>query len=388
MKKNHTLLLFAGLLLLVSSCKKDPDFVYYYYTPEETQLLSQYLNLPEIPDNYHIQLPKHLKDFGLVAGQVERDKAILGRVLFYDKHLSKDEKISCASCHKQELGFSDDKQVSTGVFGRTGNRNAIALSSVASFVTYYGTDINGPGAIPFFWDNRAPTAGTQNKGSMTNPAEMGMQLEEVVTAVKNQPFYAPLFRKAFGTVDINEERVSEAIAHFVNAMGSYKSKFDEEASKSNLFIVNQTFAGFTASENRGMQIYMNNCSSCHSRSMGRPPLFFSNNGLDADFTSDEGVGGLSGIVEQKGCFKVPTLRNIGMTAPYMHDGRFQTLEEVVEHYNSGIQNHPNLAALLKTNNEPKRMNLTATDKQDLIHFLHTLTDNKFLTDTRFSNPFK
>ncbi len=217
-----------------------------------------------------------------------------------------------------------------------------------------------------------------------------MHMNEVVTAVQNQPYYAPLFRKAFGTTDVDADRVNEAIAQFINAMGSYRSKFDEEASKT--FSSAQPFAGFTDSENHGKSVYLDKCATCHSSSMGRPPLFFANNGLDAGLTSDQGVGALSGEDREKGCFKVPTLRNIALTAPYMHDGRFQTLEEVVAHYNSGIQDHPNLHLYLRenviSNGDPIRMNLTETDKQDLINFLHTLTDHQFIADPRFSNPFK
>lgn len=386
MSKKIIFILLCATVILATSCNKDPEFTYFFYTPEEIQLLSQYLTLPEKPDDYTVRLSKNLVDAGLRAAAVDQNKAILGRVMFYDKSLSKDGTISCASCHKQEIGFSDDKRVSPGVYGRLGNRNAIALASVASFASYYGTDINGSSAIRFFWDNRAPTAGEQNKGSLTNPSEMDMHMNEVVDVVRSQPYYQPLLRKAFGTSDITADQVNEAIAHFVNAMGSYKSKFDEEASKGVYEM--SPFPGFTASENHGKTIYMANCATCHSYDMGGPLRYFANNGLDANFTSDSGVGGVSGSPEQVGCFKVPTLRNIALTAPYMHDGRFQTLAEVVEHYNSGIQDHPNLDYKLKKNGNPIRMNLSESDKQDLVNFLHTLTDPHFTTDPRFSNPFK
>lgn len=378
--------LLCATIILIASCNKDPEFTYSFYTLEEMQVLSQHLTLPEKPDDYTVHLPQNLVNAGLRASAIDQNKAVLGRVLFYDKRLSKDGTISCASCHKQEIGFSDDKRVSTGVYGRLGSRNAIALASVASFAAYYGTDINGSSAIRFFWDNRAPTAGEQNRGSLTNPAEMDMHMNEVVEVVRSQPYYQPLLRKAFGNSDVTADQMNEAIAHFVNSMGSYKSKFDEEASKGGL--VTSPFPGFTESENHGKSIYMNNCAKCHSYEMGRPYLFYASNGIDAGLTNDNGVGSISGITEQMGCFKVPALRNIALTAPYMHDGRFQTLAEVVEHYNSGIQNHPNLHYRLKENGAPKRMNLSESDKQDLINFLHTLTDPHFIVDPRFSNPFK
>ena len=393
MKKTGTFLTIATLLLLASACNKKPDFNYFYYTPEETEVLAQYLNLPDLPDDYTVAFPTHLRFAGLFPRPVERDKAVLGRVLFYDKQLSKDGSISCASCHKQEIGFSDDKSVSVGVYGRAGERNAIALSSVANFSAYYGTDINGASAIRFFWDNRAETAADQNRGSLTNPLEMDMHMSDVVTAIENQPYYQPLFRKAYGDNNVSAERVNEAIANFINAMGSYQSKFDEEASKPvasspYYYDVNNQFAGYTQQENHGKTLYLANCGSCHTRDMGRPLLYYANNGLDENLTADLGVGGITGTDYEKGVFKVPTLRNIALTAPYMHDGRFQTLEQVVEHYNTGIKNHPNLHNNLQNGNQPKRMNMTAGDKQDLIAFLNTLTDERFRVDKRFANPFK
>ncbi|MCS6930179.1 MAG: c-type cytochrome [Saprospiraceae bacterium] len=379
-------------LLLLTACEQKPDFEYYYYEPEDYALLSQYLNLPQRPDNYSTKLPKHLEAQGLFARAVDQDKAILGRVLFYDKNLSKDKKVSCASCHRQEIAFSDDKPVSRGVFDRVGTRNSIALGSVLNFSAYYGTDLFGPSGIPFFWDNRANTASEQNLATMTNPVEMDMKHPEIVDAVKAQPYYAPLFRMAYGDETVTIQRISEAIANFVNAIGSYRSKFDREAEKtigtevwSNRERLN--FSGFTPAENRGKQIYLDNCASCHSPLQGRPMKMFANNGLDATIT-DKGVGGITNQPAHMGMFKVPLLRNIALTAPYMHDGRFATLEEVIDHYSTGIKPHPNLSPELRLGSQPRRFNFTPQEKSDLIAFLHTLTDEELLVDKRFSNPFK
>ena len=392
MKKIGTsLALFAALLMAVA-CNKKADFDYYYYSPEEYALLSQHLNLPDLPDDYTVHFPTHLSAAGLSPRPAERDKAVLGRVLFYDKKLSKDGTVACASCHKQEIGFSDDVAFSKGVYDRSTDRNSIALASVANFSAYYGTDINGPSAIRFFWDNRAETAAQQSQGSLTNTKEMDMHLDEVVAAVQSQPYYTPLFSKAYGDANITFGRVTEAISNFVNAMGSYQSKFDEQASKHFNYNYNATyvnFSGFTAQENEGMKFYQANCASCHSENMGRPVLFNANNGLDAVTSpNDHGVGTTTGFSKDDGTFKVPTLRNIALTAPYMHDGRFQTLEEVVEHYVSGVQDHPNLHYNLKLNGQPKHLNLNSEEKQALVVFLHTLTDEHVLVDARYSNPFK
>lgn len=387
MKKSYFLPVF-GILLLLGACNKKADFNYYYYEPEEYALLSQYLDLPSLPNDYTVTLPQHLANAGLFARPVERDKAVLGRVLFYDKALSKDGKISCASCHKQAIGFSDDLAQSRGVSGQVTDRNSIALASVANFSAYYGTDLNGPGGIRFFWDNRAETIAQQATGSLTNPKEMNMHMTEVVSAIEVQPYYATLFKKAYGDNLVTPDRVTEAISNFINALGSYQSKFDQEASKEPYGSTFSNFSGFNPSENRGLKLYENNCSSCHSPIMGRPMLFNASNGLDAVTTADHGVGAISGTNTEEGTFKVPTLRNIALTRPYMHDGRFATMEEVVEHYSSGVQSHPNLHPNLKVNGQPKRMNFSATDKQDLITFLNTLTDEKMKTDERFADPFK
>jgi cytochrome c peroxidase len=395
MKKLAPVFTLFALLLLAASCDKKSDFNYYYYTPGEFATLSKYVNLPELPDDYTIGFPQHLRNVGLFARTSERDKAVLGRVLFYDKKLSKDGTVSCATCHKQELAFSDDKPLSDGVYDRSTSRNSFALGSVANFSAYYGTDLNGSNAIRFFWDNRAETAADQSRGSMTNPDEMDMKMHEITATVEGQPYYAPLFKKAFGDAAVTEARVLEAVANFVNAMGSYRSKFDAEANNSPFtsaggfgnVVFNNPFSGFTPAENRGKALYNTNCASCHSGNQGRPVLQLANNGLESNPT-DLGVGGITGKASENGTFKVPTLRNVALTAPFMHDGRFATLEEVVDFYSTGIQSHPNLHPDLKSGSQPKKMNFDPQQKSDLIAFLNTLTDNNLLVEKRFSDPFK
>jgi cytochrome c peroxidase len=182
--------------------------------------------------------------------------------------------------------------------------------------------------------------------------------------------------------------VLEALANFVNSIGSYQSKFDEEASKVGGFNNYSTpFAGFTSSENAGKSLYMANCASCHSSSMGRPVLFNASNGLDLNPT-DVGVYDVTKISSERGTFKVPTLRNIAVSAPYMHDGRFKTLDEVIDFYSTGINAHANLHPDLKSGNAPRKFNYTAQQKSDLIAFLGTLTDQRAAEAKRFSNPFK
>jgi cytochrome c peroxidase len=390
---------------LFTSCqqeKKPLDLVSLYYTADEKAILDRTLNLDEFPPSYKNTLPAHLANSGLFPRAVKDDKAVLGRVLFYDKSLSSNGKVSCASCHKQAIGFADDTKTSKGVDDREGTRNSIALASVANFSAYYGEDAFGPGAIRFFWDNRAATAKDQAKGSLGNHDEMNMSMAEVVNIVKSKEYYAPLFRQAFEENNVvNEENVLDAISSFIDAMGSYKSKFDVEANKvyANNYAYNaieQDFAGFSAAENRGKKLYQTNCAGCHSPVMGRPSFTHANNGLA--LTNDKGVAGVSEFQfdpSTLNAFKIPTLRNIELTAPYMHDGRFASLEEVIEHYNTGIEDNGNLHQLLKgVNGGPRKMNMDANDKSDLVAFLQTMTDNSITnksdenTGRKFSDPFK
>lgn len=377
-------------VLLAFSCKK-ADVTYIYYTPEEHAILAQQLKLPDIPADYSVALPTYLSFTGQggLGLQTESAKVELGRVLFYDKNLSKDGKIACANCHKQSLAFGDDAPVSKGVFERSGERNSIALSAVPSFSGAYNNTGNA-----LFWDNRAKSVQDQSRASLANVKEMDMSMPEVVDAVNNQDYYAVLFRKAFGTNVATEETVTEAIQNFVHALSTFQSKFDLaaqktfEASQQNFTFYTLDFEQFSAVENRGKSLYQNNCASCHTQILTAPNLQFASNGLDENPT-DLGVGGVSNAVAEMGTFKVPALRNVALTAPYMHDGRFQTLEQVVEHYSKAIKPHANLHENLKNfDGTPKRFNFSTEDKAALVAFLRTLTDEKLLADVRYSNPFK
>lgn len=391
MKKLSHLYLAFALALSFSACKEEEEdaFSYYSYEKQEYALISQYLNLPELPYAYNLVSSAFIQ-----PPQIDNNKATLGRVLFYDTNLSKDGKVSCASCHKQEYAFADNRPVSLGVYDRAGDRNSIALFSVGSFASEYGdgTSFSVGGGRRFFWDNRAPTAADQSKGSMTNPKEMDMSMAEITEAVKKSPFYEPLFRKAFGNSFITSERILESVAEFVNGMGSTNSKFDQGinlmAQQGKTIFNNDPIPNFTESENNGQRLYASNCASCHSLTMSNLPVDHASNGLDLNPT-DKGVGDVTGLAQDMGSFKVPALRNIAVTAPYMHDGRFKTLKEVVDFYSSGIQNHANLHPNLRNSaDSAKRFNFTEQEKGDLIAFLKTMTDETALKDARFSNPFK
>jgi cytochrome c peroxidase len=307
-------------------------------------------------------------------------------VLFYDKKLSLNNSTACATCHKQELAFTDNKRLSDGFMGGLTRRHSMSLNNIA-YVDAGGGGGGRAGAPVvqgFFWDTRAATLEIQALMPIQDKTEMGMTLDSLTKRLGQTDYYKPLFASAFGTPDVTSDRIAKALAQFVRSLITYRSKFD--------IGLQTNFQNFTGQENRGRAIFNGrdgNCASCHGTRqliMDRPE----NNGLDAASTTDLGLAEVTGNARDAGRFRVPSLRNIELTAPYMHDGRLLTLEEVVEHYNSGVQPHPNLSNQLRANgqaNTPRRLNLSTADKQALVAFLKTLTDAEFIRDTRFSNPF-
>ncbi|WP_424000080.1 cytochrome-c peroxidase [Maribacter sp. IgM3_T14_3] len=341
------------------------------------------LNLPDSPFNYaNILLPNfflnnELRDEDNTPNNntTTDDGATLGRVLFYDKNLSMNNTISCASCHIQENGFSDPNALSIGFDGELTSRNSMGLANARFYA-------NGR----FFWDERAATLEAQTLFPIQDLVEMGLTLPELEAKLSQHTYYATLFTNAFGDETVTSNRVALALSQFIRSMVSYESKFDEGLSQTQ--DIDDNFPNFTTSENRGKQLFMSNqtrCFDCHATNVfvGDDAR---NNGLDATIT-DSGVGGITGNNNELGEFKVPSLRNIALTFPYMHDGRFETLEEVIEHYNSGVQNNPNLDNRLTQGNNVRRLNLSEADKQALVDFLNTLTDNEFITDEKYSSPF-
>lgn len=392
MKKLYLLPLLALLALGFSSCIPDEvEVVEEYYLPEELAVIQKSLDLPAEPYDYNKQLPAHIARAGLFPRPINKDMATLGRVLFYEEKLSVSGEVACASCHAQEVGFADTKALSDGVNGNRTDRNSLALGSVVSFAAYYGTDAFGTSGVPFMWDNRFGTATEQARAAFTSQKEMGLTMDEVVAIVNAQDYYEPLFRRAFGNENATEERVLAAVAEFIDGLGTFESKFDEGAAEGDVFNMVRDIDGLTDSENRGNMLYQTNCASCHSANFGRPVVIKANNGLAMQY-DDEGIAGVTNNYTDMAQFKVPTLRNIAVSAPYMHDGRFATLEEVVEHYSTGIQNHPNLSAELRgIDGEPRQFNFTDQDKADLVAFLETTTDYEYINPTskpRFSDPFK
>ena len=373
------LFLLVFVLGSLSSCVKDQsDVKLLYYSAEDYAELSKTLDLPSEPYDYTPFTPAH---FGPVSfNAVSNSKATLGRVLFYDKKLSANNSVSCASCHDQLKAFADPVAFSKGFEGKATLRNSFALGAVASFTSTYGDEGSSRAQSSLFWDNRASSIAEQSRQTIQDEIEMGMDLKELANKLNQEPYYKILFQKAYYTDNINEDMVLDALTNFINGMATSQTKFDEGMKNNHNPQV--WFNNFTEQENRGKDLYINNCGSCHGNIMVQTQKSFANNGL-AMVYEDKGIGALTGESDMNGVFKVPLLRNIELTGPYMHDGSIETLEDVIEHYNSGIQNHRNLDDELK-----RDMNFSDQDKTDLVAFLKTLTDEEFIRDVRFSDPFK
>ena len=323
--------------------------------------------------------------------------ALLGRVLFYDKHVSANDTIACASCHHQQHAFSDPRQFSVGYEGGRTKRNSMGLA----YLRY--TILKGvrPG---FFWDERAPTLEAQVLMPIQDKVEMGMELPKLEAKLRALPYYPPLFEAAFGSTNVSSERVGKAVAQFMRAMMSFDSRFDRVARATGGDDYSKDFVGFTAAENLGKSLFIDGiggvaeigCAHCH-----RPPTFGMpksfNNGLEMHY-ADRGLGARDVpsndpfTPSNDGKFKAPSLRNIALTAPYMHDGSFKTLEQVVEHYSSGVHRHANLGLAFNDEqpvggDKTSGFRFTPAQKSALVAFLKTLTDEELVSNLRFSDPF-
>jgi cytochrome c peroxidase len=354
------------------------------------------LDLPATPFNYaNIVLPAHLltpqvqnDDNTPVDNPITDEGATLGRVLFYDKRFSINNTISCASCHHQDKGFTDGVQFSVGFEGGLTGRNSMSLANARFYQRGR-----------FFWDERAPTLEFQTSQPTQDAVEMGSSFPEVIIEIAAEPYYQTLFEAAFPEdAEPSQANMERAIAQFIRSMVSYESKWDVG--------VPINFANFTPQEELGRQLFFNsppqaghiNCALCHETQNFVQPVP-RNNGLDL-VTTDAGFAGVTGRPQDEGRFKMASLRNVELTGPYMHDGRFDTLEEVVLFYSNGIQLHPNLNGRLRVNGfpppgpsdpppgPPLAPNYTPSEAAALVAFLKTLTDTNFTTDPRWSDPFK
>ncbi len=358
----HYPLALAILLGLLVGCQKENSAP--MPTPKLAQGEFNYVDLvyPSVPFGNEPD-PNFFTNLVNPDNPLTNEGATLGRVLFYDGHLSKNNLIACGSCHVQSKGFADPERFSRGFKLGSTTRNSMALSNLSMLRSY-------------FWDSRANKLEEQVMMPIQNHIEMGIEkLELLPNKLSHVPYYPALFGAAFGDTEITEERIRFALAQFLRSMVSGNSRYDQGLA--------DAFADFNPLEKMGKDLFTGwnsraGCVNCHNRRLfeGWGP---ENIGLDV-VSEDEGAG--------FGRFKVPSLRNIAVTAPYMHDGRFNTLEEVIDHYDHGVQPHPWLSWALRDYNGPKRLDLTELEKKALVAFLETLTDEQYLTDPKFSDPFK
>lgn len=385
---NKLMIVFLGLIMLIVSCTDSTSDVKITDAPI----------LPNQPYDYqHLRLPLGTspaggmnRDFVFIDGQpvfnnqtlqVTPEGATLGRVLFYDKKLSLNNTVSCGTCHHQEKAFADGLKVSKGFEGRTTTRNSMSI-------------VNPIVQNNLFWDSRSQSIHDLSLQPVRDHIEMGMEnMDRLVAKLKETEYYAPLFEKVYGNAEVTPEKISKALSQFVSSITSNRSRFDEG--------LTNNFSNYSELEKLGHNLFHSDriqCSSCHGGTNfsaldgpGQPyggggfggsenMRGATNIGLDLIY-KDQGVG--------NGRFKIPGLRNVALTGPYMHDGRFNSLDEVIEHYSSGIKPHGHLdPKFLDGNGNVKQLNLTTIEKKALVAFLKTLTDEQMISDPRWSDPFK
>lgn len=353
--------------------------------------VSALLTLSENPQNYiQNNFPPHFNPALQALDNTPsipvptNNMATLGRVLFFDKQLSANNTKACASCHIQANGFSDPDQFSEGFAGRRTERNSMGLTNARFYE-------NGH----FFWDERANTLAAQTLQPIQNDIEMGLSLAQAVAKISSRSYSDYLFQEAFGSTIVTSDRIASALSQYVRSIVSFQTPYD-----AGLATVggnpNNNFSNYSTIENAGKNLFFSGrtqCANCHVNGRNGNRAVFQpnqprNNGLDL-VSVDAGEGGVNGNNNDVAKFKVPSLRNIALTAPYMHDGRFTSLEQVVEHYNSGVQNHPNLDRRLRVGGgQVRRLNLNNNEKASLVAFMHTLTDSSLINDSRFSDPFR
>lgn len=383
MNKFLPILLVISVIVGMSSCKPDdpddPKSHDWTYDPTFITL--------DIPQGF--PPPNLPTDNALTEEGIK-----LGRMLFYDPILSGDSTLSCAGCHSQDFAFTDSgNRFSTGIDGLQGTRNAMPIFNLAW-------------SNQFFWDGRAPGLEEQAQMPVTDPLEMHANWSDNLDKLRNHPDYPRLFFEAFEVEpeDITPAYAGKAMEQFMLTIISSDSKFDKYYRRE--FLTNPQYE-LTALELEGAQLFVEtdggDCFHCHgspgSNGVGgnilfmdlNPTLQFRNNGLSPASTytdyPDPGLGGTTGDPNDYGRFKIPSLRNVELTAPYMHDGRFQTLEEVLDFYSTGVNNNYNVDAGMEFAHQGG-VNMTQHEKDAILAFLKTLTDPELATNPDYSNPFE
>lgn len=368
-------------LLLLTACQREqfPD------APSWQGTVVLEPQLPETPHPYStLNFPQSWLDdpalalFSGFGGDIEVTDAgaTLGRVLFHDTRLSADNSVSCGTCHQQSRAFSDGATPSIGISGTPLGRNTPGLFNLQF-------------QRRLFWDLRVQGLINQVLQPIGHPDEMGMDLGALASKLQQTGYYPDLFEAAYGTADVNLDRIANALVQFLMSIRSYQSRYDAGLTNG--------FEDFTASELLGKSVFFDGatrCNQCHSglNFFSTQPFI---NGLEVDYAAagDGGIGALTGNAEDDGRFKTVSLRNVGLTPPYMHDGRFADLRAVVDFYSDSIQPHPFLDERFSDNGigppgqEPYRLELSEAERNGLVDFLHTLSDTVLTAHPAFSSPF-
>lgn len=322
---------------------------------------SKFLYFPEMPQSSE--------------NKVTVEGALLGKYLFYDPVLSADSTISCSSCHKQQYAFSDSvRAFSKGIHGASMKRNTLPLFNLAWYPQ-------------LFWDGRASSIEAQVFHPLRAADEMKINWKKSIRALQKSKIYPPLFLAAFGSTKLDSSKIGKALAQFLRTLISNQSKYDRVIAGKDRFTKDE-LEGFVLVNEQSKAA----CLVCHptdANALGTN-LGFSNNGLDAisdpEKYSDAGVGAISGNKSDYGKFKIPSLRNIAFTAPYMHDGRFNDLAQVIEFYNSGVKQSVNLDSKMIYMHQGGA-GLSKEEQNKILAFLRTLSDSAFIKNPEFSNPF-
>lgn len=345
MRSKFIILAVSSLIYLGVACSKGSSQV---IEPEA---------LFEIPANF----PKPVYDFS--KNPVTNDGFELGKTLFYDGNLSRDGTISCAECHSQPSAFTHHgHDLSHGIDNKIGMRNAPPVQNMAF-------------QKEFFWDGGVFDLDLFPIAPIENPVEMDEKLGNVLEKLRKQEKYTTLFQKAYGSKEITTERFLKALSQFMLALVSANSRYDK-------YVRKEAGGTLTTDELEGLEIFKRKCASCHSGELFTDQSY-RNNGLPVYNKEDTGRQRITAGIEDSYKFKVPSLRNIGVTAPYMHDGRFYSLDAVLNHYSDGVIESKTLDGLLK-NSQALGIALSKEEKIKLIAFLKTLTDDEFLKNKKFA----
>lgn len=345
------ILVLISLCAAIWACKKGGEIL------EEEDVFIGFVQ----PSNF----PEPVYDFS--RNPITKDGFELGRKLFYEPRLSRNNSIACGSCHIQSAAFTHHgHDVSHGIDDRLGTRNPMPVMNMAW-------------QKEFFWDGGVYDLDFTPVNAIHSEVEMDETLTNVLVKLRARPEYPPLFKKAFGTEEITDALFLKALSQFMLMASSSNSKYDQIMRK-------EGGATFTASENRGYLFFQKNCSSCHSE-----PLFtdlsYRNNGIRPNASDDQGRAIITGNPNDAYKFKVPSLRNLSFTAPYTHDGRYLTVNRMLDHYRRDVVDLPTLDPIFRQEDGSRGIPMSEKEKADLLDFLKTLEDPTFLSNTLFSEPF-